>query len=476
MNDLRTLVGSSETAQSSVRPTQDAKDVESALRSLVGESTVGSEGGRTVDGAALRALVGTAPASVTETRPGGLEALVGGPRDDSPRPGPADLVSLTGGSSRPGPTSSAAALSALVGESTGRASDEGWVAPELAQVGRRPLFGGRRKGGAVNYLSIAFSALAILALVGTASFAVVQRATANPADEAMVSLREREAELANETNVLQTAVDLYAASVAEASTLAESSAPVLASLQGRVDSGALSAAEAARASLAQAASSATVVSVPTYARRSIDEQSLGEVGRAIDDVRLARETLPGPLTAAREARATIVAALSSYRTQLTALGAAIDAEAGKIVAANDSAAQTFRDAVTDSAARITAAQRAGGDGLTDMPVYAAAVDELRAENARVVAEEQEERDATPTTPRNGGGGSSDTGGSDAGRDSNTGGGTDTGGSPDAGNTPEPQPSQPAPEPSPEPEPSETEEPPPVVPVPEPTDVIPGAAS
>ncbi|WP_307482727.1 hypothetical protein [Microbacterium trichothecenolyticum] len=432
-------------------------------------------GTRAVDTAALRTMVGATAPTGEGSRPGDLQALIGGPAADVPRRGTADLTTLTGAPSRPGSASSATALSALVGERTGGESDEGWAAPELAQVGRRPLFGGRRKGGAANYLSIAVSALAVLALIGTASFAVVQRATANPADDAMVSLREREAELANETKVLQTAVDLYTASVAEASSLAESSAPVLASLQGRVESAPLSAAEAGRAALAQAASSARTVSVPTYARGSIDEKSLSEVGRAIDGVHLARETLPGLLTAARDARATIVATISSYRGQLTTLGTAIQAEAATIVAANDSAAQAFRDAVTDSAARVTAAQRAGGDGLSDMPAYAAAVDALRAENARVVAAEQEERETMPTTPRNSGGGSSDTS-----RDSDAGGGTNTGGSPDNANTPEPSPSpspsQPGPEPQPEPEPSGTEEPPPVVPVPDPTDVIPGAAS
>lgn len=457
MNDLRTLFGPDTDSERKARPA----------------------GGPSTDTASLRALVGAPTAAPQQPQSdgfSGLKALVGdsqAPHDDSTASELAALVGGTRASERP---SIKTDLSSFVGSGGVAAEGAGWQAPELAQVGKRPMFGGRRKAGAVNYLSVAAAVIAIVALVGTASFAVVQRATANPADDAMVSLREREAELANETKTLQTAADLFNASVSEAANLGQSSASVFAALQGRVDAAPLATAEASRLNLLQVATAAKPVSIPTYQRGSIDEKDLVDVGEAIDGVRLARESLPSLVTDVRDARSTVTAALTSFRGELANLGSAIESEAAKAVTINDSASQSFRAAVTDAAARIKAAQQAGGDGLAEMPVYAAALDALRTENARIVALEQAERDAAPTTPRNPGSGSNTGGGTNSGGGSNTGGGNQ-GGSPDTGTNPDPAPSQPAPDPEPVPEPTESEEPPIIVdPEPAPSGTVPGATS
>ncbi len=396
MNDLGKLVGPSPDQSQAVRAEAKSGPDRNALAALVGAPSVNeSSAAQRSDSALLKAMVGSGQQSTAPDRT-------------------QDLVDLVGGSRPASSQDSRAALSALVGAGGKSAEDAGWQAPELAQVGKRPLFGGRRKAGAVNYLSVAAAVVAVLAIVGTASFAVVQRATANPADDAMISLREREAELANDTKVLQTAADLYDASVTEAASLAQASESVFVALQGRVDGAALGAAETARGTLLQASATATPVSIPEYQRASIDEKSLADVGKAIDGVRLARESLPTLITDARDARSQITAAVSAFKSQLTALGSAIKTEADKLVVENDSAAQTFRSAVTDAAGRVTAAQQAGGDGLAEMPVYAAAVDALRAENQRVLALEEAERERTPTqqpTRKPGSGGSNTGGGS-----------------------------------------------------------------
>jgi hypothetical protein len=473
MNDLRTLFGPTEERESTESEKQMSSISSAALRELVGAGSAGSTAPTTSTG--LRDLVG-APTAVSISSAGDLSLVAGAPRPPSPTAssdlaalvgdGPAaatpstssaDLAALVGGGERDAaPSSSPADLSAMVGSrSAERIDDTAWRAPDLAQAGRRPLFGGRRKAGPVNYLSVAVATLAVVALVGTASFAVVLRATANPADDAMVSLREREAELANETKVLETAVDLYAGSTSEAAALAETSAPVLAALQGRVDGAALTAAENARVVLADKAKAATAVSVPAYQRESIDEKSLDDVGQAIDDVRLARETLPPLISEARDARSSVVAALSDYRTALGSLGTAIQSEAATLVAANDSAGSSFRTAVTDAAARIVSAQQAGGDGLADMPAYAVAVDALRAENARIIALEEADREATPNRP------TTPNGGTDNGRDPDS--------NPSDPGTPSPEPSPPAPSPDPEPSPEPTQPEPTPDPEPEPTE-------
>lgn len=470
MNDLRTLFGPTEEREKAETAKQASPTSSVALRALVGAGS--AESPAPTSSTSLRDLVG-ATAAVSASSSGDLSLVAGPPRPPSVA-APADLAALVGPGFEAAAPSSSSDLTALVGggKSTAPSSsgdlsaivgarspekldDSGWRAPDLAQAGRRPLFGGRRKAGPVNYLSVAVATLAVVALVGTASFAVVLRATANPADDAMVSLREREAELANETKVLQTAVDLYAGSTSEAAALAETSAPVLAALQGRVDGAALTSAENARVVLAEKARAAAPVSVPAYQREPIDEKSLDDVGQAIDDVRLARETLPPLITEARDARSAVVTALSDYRAALGLLGTAIQSEATKLVAANDSAGSNFRSAVTDAAGRIVSAQQAGGDGLSDMPTYAVAVDALRAENARIIALEEAEREATPNRPTN------PNGGTDNGRDpySNN---SDPG-------TPSPEPSPPAPSPDPEPSPEPTQPEPTPDPEPEPTE-------
>jgi|GEM_PF-4059064 len=490
MNDLRTLFGPSEGRSTTGMNERGPAGASPALRALVGGGPVHAAGQASSIG--LRELVGegpapsapsnsdlsalfgssapSAPVSAPVPAPtSGLADLVGGGRDTEVSPS-SDVIALVGGGERvEAPRAARADLTDLVGaRAEEKLDDTGWRAPDLAQAGKRPLFGGRRKAGAVNYLSVAAAALAVVALVGTASFAVVLRATANPADEAMVSLREREAELANETKVLQTAIDLYDGSTSEAAALAESSASVLVALQGRVDGAVLTSTENARVILADAAKAAVPVAIPVYQRESIDEKSLDDVGQAIDDVRSSRDNLPPLITEARDARSSVVAALSDYRAALGSLGAAIEAEAAKLVALNDSAGSAFRTSVTDAAGRVVSAQRAGGDGLSEMPAYAVAVDALRAENARVVALEEAERETTPTRPSTPNGGNGNT------RNPTP--------SDPASPSPEPTPSEPAPNPEPSPEPSQPQPTPdpdpsiPSLPVPDPTTPVDGGAA
>lgn len=374
MNDLGKLVGDSAAPADAVGLRLRTVTAISSVRELVGAPLLVSPGAeRTTDTSSLKSLVEADNFSGAQTRSGDLKTPVGGSRTDSD-------------------TDALAALTALVGARDKSTEDARWQAPELARPGRRPLFGGHRKAGAVNYLSLAAAVLAVVAIVCTASFAIIQRVTANPADDAMASLREREAELANETNGLQTASNLFDASLAEAVSLAQASEPVLTALQGRVDAATLASAEAARGNLSQLRTTAASVSIPQYRRGSIDEKSLADVAKALDDVRLAHDSLSPLITEVRYARSRVAEAVSVFRSELSALGSAIRSEAEKLVAENDSAAQTFSVAVVDAATRVIAAQQAGGDGLAEMSMYAAAVDALRTENQRVLALEEVERE------------------------------------------------------------------------------------
>lgn len=365
---------------------------------------------RAPDAAALQALVGKRSEERAEqSSPGaGLSAIVGGSPSDE-KTGRPDLSTLIGSDRREEIGADSRRLAELVG-SDGRAVDVGsWTSPESNRPARPARFGGRDKAGARDHLSRAAAVLAIAALISTAAFSAVQRATANPADDAVVSLGQREAELMNETAALQTAVDLHTASVTEATELAETSAPVLSGLQGRVDDAALAAAETLRATLQAVATSAddATDSVPVYRRASIDETSLASVAGAIDGVRAARESLAPLLSSARSSRGEVLSALQSFRGQLETLAAAIQSEGSTVVAENSAARSAFRAAVTDAVDQMVAARASGGDGLSEMALYAVAVDALRAENARILGIAQEEpRSPTPVVPaprRNGSG-------------------------------------------------------------------------
>ncbi|MFF8189216.1 hypothetical protein ACF044_18385 [Microbacterium sp. NPDC016588] len=358
--------------------------------------------------AQLRELVGggtddAAPRASSSSSSQSLAMLVGEPKQERVTASTSPLSSLWGGSapeivgSRP--ATKGASLSVLVGEPEATVLGAGWAAPETAQVGRRPILGTRRRQGPVNFISIAAATLAVIALAGTTTFAVVQRVTANPADGAMVSLREQEAELQNATAVLQTSADLYSGSLTEASAMVESGAGPLAALRGRAEQAPIDVAESARTALAQTVATPETVKIPVYVREAIDEKSLTDVGRAIDDVRAARSAIPPLVDAARTARTTVVSAMDTYRAALLSLGAAIEAEVPKQLQANDAASDTFGGAVTAAAERIRAAQAAGSDGVSEMPAYAAAVDALRAENQRILALRQAVGDTEEDAPR-----------------------------------------------------------------------------
>ncbi|WP_431796606.1 hypothetical protein [Microbacterium enclense] len=357
-----------------------------------------------VDGSVgdLRIMVGSAQPSRDRPDPAGLAALrslVGEGEVSSADGGSSrDLSTLTEDSVPPSPKG-ASDLAGLVGPAIPRSDDHGWMAPELARPGRRPRRGGRGSGGAVGALSIVLSVAAVAMLAGTTTFAIVQRATASPAAEAMESLREREAELRNETDGLRTSLDLMTAVVDQAATLSQSAAATLPGLAGRVEEPPRAAVEASRTALDAVVASVPDVTVPVYERATIDEQSMEAVGNAIDEVRRTREKLPPLIAQVREARSGVSSALDSFRERLRELGASVPATAERLVQTQVAAGRTYRDAVTTAAAGVVSAQQTGSDGLAEMAAFATAVDTLNTENRRVLDEPQV---ITPVRPPSGG--------------------------------------------------------------------------
>lgn len=388
-DDLRALVGAPEATSSAPGAPRDAD-----LQALVGP-------GASAPGAVSTPSSGsTSPADADLARMLG-PAPVRGPEAAS-SPALSDLVGAAPASAPKVGTE----LTELVGVAVPRTDDRGWMAPERAQAARRPRFARAGSGGSVGALSIVVAVAAVLMLAGTTTFALVQRATVNPAAEAMAGLREREAELRNEIKGLQTSSDLLAAMIEEAQVASQSAAGVLPNLRGRVEDAPVDAAESARTALDSAVSSVPTVLVPDYQRGTVDEQSLRSVGHALDEVRRERDALPSLIAQVRTARSGVSSALDDFRARLRDLGAAVEAAGARVVQSQDAAGDGFRQAVTNAAAGVLSAQRTGADGLTEMAAFAAAVDALNAENARVL-EQQSVRapsrapsggTVSPTTP------------------------------------------------------------------------------
>ncbi|MBT9606340.1 hypothetical protein [Microbacterium sp.] len=249
----------------------------------------------------------------------------------------------------------------------------------------------------MNFLSVAVAVLAILMLLGVGSFALVQRATANPADSAMASLREREAELANEISRAQTAAELYEASREQAAASASAAADVLESLDGTIEPETLAAAQAARLSLERVASTPIDASVPKYTRATIGEKSFQQVARAINTAQGLQDSLPELMTEVRRARADVMAASAEFNASMRKVAASLERIATARLS-DTAASAPFLDAVSAATARVRDAQGAGGDGLTQIRDLVSALEALTSESERVLTERRDATDRSAPAP------------------------------------------------------------------------------
>lgn len=397
--------------------------------------------------AALGRMVGDAGNSVPKARKPSVEdlsALVGPRVQRETTAAFADLSRLLGDEpavAKSNDSDIPAALTQRVGLPD-LVDERGWQSPGMAQPARRPRFSGRRAFGSVNALSVAVAVAAIAILCGSVGLAIAQRVTSDPAAEALASLREREAELQNESQVLTTARGLYTASLSDAAALAGATNGILGELAGIVDQAGLQPVDSARSTLAAVIDSAPSISVPEYRRSVIGDGSVEDIAAAIDNVQAVKIDIAQSITEARAARSAVVAALDSLGDRLREMDASIDTAAAEATRSHTAASEGFRSAVTDAAARVRAAHEGGRDGVSEMSEFAAAVTALRAENERVLEQRRsgsgDSGVRTPYVP----GGSNQNGGTDAPPASDSGGTSDPGGgsSDSSGGTPSPDPS------------------------------------
>lgn len=272
----------------------------------------------------------------------------------------------------------------------------------------------KRPRRSVDALTLSAASLAVAALVVAGTVGGIQMATASPAASAVESLEADEAALLNAHQSLKTAQDRLVTDIdvqtAEATQLRSalietSTAPDPA---GELDDAPIAVTDAAALAAAVAAVDAyssglaafAVPELPTdYVREAIDEDSLVEVGGAIDEV---QERLVAMDDATAQARA--------VREQLDALrpaaDAAVDAYAASFVPAARAALdrypdaeESLRTAVTDAAARVASTDLWAAEARTVLGAYRDAFLALAADQLRFEIEREQLEQANQWQPQ-----------------------------------------------------------------------------
>lgn len=273
----------------------------------------------------------------------------------------------------------------------------------------------RRAGYRPDWLSIIVALIAVAAVLVTIAVAWVAISTATPEADALRTLSQTEAVLANDIQAVGTGVERLGA--AKDASLARAAAfePALAELEDAdgVDGKALTAAEQARADYA-AAVGAIVIPEPlaAYVRPPVDDESLVSIGEAIDAVTARTGEVVAAAASVAEVQEQLTTLDESFAASMATFAATFPGQAETVTADNPDAGQPFRDDVVDAAGAIAAGALQTPESAAALPAYATAVaalidDQARAEEAirqeqlrqeRLREEERQRQTPEPSPP------------------------------------------------------------------------------
>ncbi len=288
------------------------------------------------------------------------------------------------------------------------------VAPAVAPEAPRR----RRK---LDPLSLSAAALAAVAVVTAVTVGGIQAATASPAASALESLQADEATIQNARQALTATrdgiVSDIAAQTAQATALRAvlldtASVPDPLSSEGAVldvtDPAPRQAAVAALDTYLAGLASIDIPEAPAeYRRGEVDENSLVEVGGAIDAAQEWLETLDGATADLRAVRATLDALRPASGPALAAFADSFVPSAESATEERPGAEEDLRMAVTQSAAAAAAADPWTADAQTAYAAYRDAFGAVVDDQLRVEREESDRRTARqqqnfPQNPGTGG--------------------------------------------------------------------------
>ncbi|WP_102194379.1 hypothetical protein [Microbacterium aurantiacum] len=313
------------------------------------------------------------------------------------------------------PRASAQRLSQLVEEAVADAAPAVIPAPPVSARKRRR----RRFDG----LAMVAASLAVVAVSAAAIVGGVQIANASPADGAMQSLRADEAMIQNAEQAFTSAHERLAARVATSSANgaalrtaidAARQAPDPRSTQATATIPVLDAALAdgviAEIDRHAAALQGIVLpeSVDPYVRGDIDEDSLSEVGVAIDAAQAQLASLDEVTAELRDDRTALDALDAQHVANLEALAVSFTALGAKAIEDNPDADAVLRDAVSNAAAHVVSTKLSGVEGAAAVTAFRDAVvalvtdqavaDEDRAEAERRERENRQQNQQPAPTP------------------------------------------------------------------------------
>lgn len=278
-----------------------------------------------------------------------------------------------------------------------------------------------RRRRRLDPLSVSAAALAVVAVIGAVTVGGIQAATASPAASALESLRADEATIQNTHQALTATRDGIVADIgtqtAEATALRAAlldtaTVPDPLSSEGAVvDVTDPALRQAAVAALDTYLAGLAAIEVPEapaeYRRGEVDEDSLVEVGGAIDAAQERLEVLDGETAEMRTVRGTLDALRPAAAPALTAFADSFVRSAESATEERPGAGEPFRVAVTQTAAAAAAADPWTADAQTAYAAYRDAFgalvdDQLRAEREEADRRAAEQQPSFPQNPQNGG--------------------------------------------------------------------------
>lgn len=274
----------------------------------------------------------------------------------------------------------------------------------------------RRVRRRVDALTLSAAVVAVVAVVAATTVGGIQMATASPAASALESLEADEAAVQNAAQSLKTAHDRLVADIdaqsADITALrgALTSTATVPDPAGGPEDAPLAVSDdtartAALAALDTYAAGLAAIVVPDlpreYERPDIDEDSLVEVGGAIDGVQERLVALDEATAEARALRTQLDALRPPADAAVDALAASFGSMADAAVARYPDADEAMRVAVSDAAARIAGADLWGADGRAALAAYRDAFAALAAEQLRIEIEREAEDATQQWWPQNG---------------------------------------------------------------------------
>lgn len=286
----------------------------------------------------------------------------------------------------------------------------------------------RRRRRRVDVMSVVIAGTAAIALVTAGVIGGVQVATASPAGDALRALKADEATITSAAEGAQAAQTRLETDIASADAAAEQLGTTLAATRVVPDpaAGVTRDSDATVAIVDEASFDAFLktlsayraqlqaIEIPTlpepYERAELDDESLSQVGSAIDDAQLHLSELDTATAALRTSREEVRAATATFAAETSRFAQSYLATAQRLTDEHDAAGDDAQVAVSDAAGALAGADLLSEQGVAALSTYAAAVSEMLDENLRVLLErearEREERrnqtvDPTPVQPGTG---------------------------------------------------------------------------